>query len=268
MEFITSEYEATTKSEILLSAADEHAAEKMEENIREVDTGFTFTPFIESVFHHDDVPMWQHICIIWTLFVLGSILNGFVIKVYWRIKSTCRVYVLAMAVIDLVCLNFVLLPRFVLLFLGEGLLREVVELIRHEIAILIFSVHTTIPFLLALDRLVAVLFPHKLHIMLKRVRPLKVVALSLDVLWVLLKSLDEQNIGGIWVVIFGNVIAAIAPVKTLSFLIMYVIIAVKVRSAAKGMASHIYMYMYRLAGSGKNRQVKVYMYTLTVLCYG
>ena len=144
------EFDGTTMLETEFSTEDEQLENSFEEDAA---AGFMYKPLSESIFNHDLVPMWQHICIIWFLFVLGSILNGIVIKVYWRIKSTCRVYVLAMAGIDLVCLTFVLLPRFVFLFWGEGLFREVVELIRHEIAMLSYSVYPSIPFFLALDRL-------------------------------------------------------------------------------------------------------------------
>ena len=75
-------------------------------------SGFAFTPFVESLF--EPLPKWQQTCIIWVLVVLGWILNSVVIKIYWRIKSCSRKYVLAMTFIDLVCLNFALLPRFFL----------------------------------------------------------------------------------------------------------------------------------------------------------
>ena len=156
-------------------------------------SGFAFTPFVESLF--EPLPKWQQTCIIWVLVVLGWILNSVVIKIYWRIKSCSRKYVLAMTFIDLVCLNFALLPRFFLLFLEPSLLREIVKFVRHLITMFAFSIYPTIPLCLALDRLMAVIYPHRLHTMLQRLLPAKIAFICVDMLSALLKVLEELDVG-------------------------------------------------------------------------
>ena len=131
-----------------------------------------FSAGVEKFFK--PAPTWQHVLVIWLLLVTGWVTNSIIIKIYWRLKSNNRIYVLAMAFMDLNALTFVLLPRFAVLFLGNGLLRSVIELARHSTAILIFTLYMLLPLFLALDRFVAVSYPHKIKDKLQRLRPLKI----------------------------------------------------------------------------------------------
>ena len=206
-------------------------------NVEDASPGFTFSPFVDSLF--EPLPEWQQACIIWALVLLGWLLNSIVIKIYWRLKSSSRRYVLAMTFIDLVCLNFALLPRFFLLFLEPSLLREIVKFVRHLITMFAFYIYLSIPLCLALDRLVAVLYPHRLHTMLQRLRPAKIALFCLDVLSVISKVMEELDVGSqsAHLRIAYNCVWLTVLMQNPVIFVIYVIIAVKVRRSMKKMAN-------------------------------
>ena len=196
-----------------------------------------FSAGVEKFFK--PAPTWQHVCVIWLLLVTGWVTNSVIIKIYWRLKSSNRVYVLAMAFMDLTNLTFVLLPRFILMFLGQSVVREVIELIRYTIGILIFNLYILLPLFLALDRFVAVTYPHKMKDYIRRLRVLKVGCIAHCCLQVVALLTTEVLFGteSVWlIVILYNTLALF--VEALSALVLYVIIAVKIMMSTKRMKNH------------------------------
>ena len=197
-----------------------------------------FAPGVEKFFK--PAPTWQHILAIWLIVVTGWVMNSLIIKIYWRMRTTNRIYVLAMALLDLIALTFVLLPRFVIFFLGQSLVSDVIEFARYALANLIFTLYMLLPLFLALDRFVAVSYPHKMKDQLQRIRPFKMglviycfvqfgAGLSTELMF---------GIESIWFVAvqMHNIMALFLEV--IGSLILYVMVAVKVMISRKKMVKH------------------------------
>ena len=199
---------------------------------------WSFSPGIDKFFKF--APLWQHVCAIWLLLLTGLVTNSVIIKIYWHLKSNNRIYVLAMAFMDLTALTFVLLPRFVLLFLGQSLVREVIELTRHGFAILIFTLYMFLPLFLAIDRFVAVSYPHKMRDKLRRLRPFKIGCAIQGFLQVLAVMATEILLGteSVWFKVVSSCAMLALILKVVSALTLYVIIAVKVTASRKKMKKH------------------------------
>ena len=186
------------------------------------------------------IPTWQHVCAIWLLLVTGWVTNSIIIKIYWRLKSNNRIYVLTMAFMDMNALTFVLLPRFAVLFLGNGLLRSVIELARHSTAILIFTLYMLLPLFLALDRFVAVSYPHKMKDNLERLRPLKIGCVIHSIVQVVVAVAIEVSQGteSVWFRLVTSCVLLGVSVEVVSALTLYVIIVVKVTASRNEMKKH------------------------------
>ena len=197
-----------------------------------------FSVGIEKFFK--PVPTWQHVFAIWLLLVTGWVTNSVIIKIYWRLKSSNRVYVLAMAFMDLTALTFVLLPRFVLLFVGESVVGEVIEIIRYTLSIFIFTLYMFLPLFLALDRFVAVSYPHKMIHYLQRLRPFKVGCIVHCCLQVTAAMAIEVLLGtdSVWFNISSFYGLLAVTIEVVSALTLYVIVAVKVTMSRKKMKKH------------------------------
>ena len=201
-------------------------------------TEWNFSAGVDKFFK--PAPTWQHVLVIWLLLVTGWVTNFLIIKIYWRLKSTNRIYVLAMAFMDLTNLTFALLPRFIILFLGQSLIREVVEVTRYAVAFFIFTLYMLLPLFLALDRFVAVSYPHKLKDKLQQIRRLK-IGLVVYCFATVGAALTTELLFGIesfWfsVVQIHNIVILFLQVA--SALTLYVIIAVKVMRSRKQMKKH------------------------------
>ena len=138
------------------------------------------TFFVDQAFA--SIPQWHRVTIIACIYVIGCFVNALILRIYWRLESSNRLYVLAMALQDLFCLHFVLLPPIFRMFAPSDHIRDVISVVRATSGFVYFNTYLIAPLLLAIDRFVAVMFPHKVLIILPKLRPIKIVvvpALSL-----------------------------------------------------------------------------------------
>ena len=155
-----------------------------------------------------------------------------------------------MAFLDLTTLTFVLLPYFVLLFVDQSFAREVMKMIRYTLGILVFNLYMFLPLFLALDRFVAVTYPHKMKLYLTRLRPFKVVCIVHCCLQVTAAMAVEAMLGteSIWFIVSSFYGLLAITIEVVSALTLYVIIAVKVTMSRKKMKKRrILNSMHRLS---------------------
>ena len=195
--------------------------------------GWQYNPNTAKFFPH--IPEWQHICAIWSIFIVGWILNLLVIKVYSGLKSGNSVYVLAMAVIDLCFLSFALLPRFFMLFLKDGFILQLVSLCRFLAVIFLMTQYMLMPLFLALDRFVAVKYPLSKKYIHKKLRPVKIGLILSNVLLCVMTAVGEilqlnsrRFVVAILIVLFAT--------EVLTSLGLYVVIAFKLMMARRKMS--------------------------------
>ena len=126
------------------------------------------------------IPAEQGVAISLLVMLFGTVLNSVILKVYWRLTSSNRVYVLAMAFLDLTSMYVGLVIRVILLLLGDGSnWFAVLEIFHFSVTLFNVHIYMCVPLFLALDRFVAVSKPHKIHDSLKKLRKWKVVIVLL-----------------------------------------------------------------------------------------
>ena len=127
------------------------------------------------------LPLLPAAIITWSFFALSLVLNSLVFRHYFWSQARTKVYVLALIVLDLFSIVFNLVPKFVLYFVTDRAAFVVLSCIRFFTVVVLFGSYLYPSLFLALDRFLAVYFPHKFHLLFGRVRVGKIIAVSLNV---------------------------------------------------------------------------------------
>ena len=128
------------------------------------------------------IPFWANSSIRGTLWCLTIVLNILVIRFYSKQKGSTRSNILALAYVDVIFAAFsVFVSLIQLLFVGS-LVYNIFELVQFSIELVVFSNYLYPSLFLAIDRLIAVAFPHKVKDLSRKVRPIKWGLLVLNVL--------------------------------------------------------------------------------------
>ena len=109
--------------------------------------------------------------------VLTIFFNTLVALYYRKAKTSNRPYVLALVVLDFVCVLFVLPLIFIQNFEQSNTFTAALEQVRNITGVWIFLLYLMPSFFLAVDRFMAVFFPHKFKLWSKKIRNFKIVFL-------------------------------------------------------------------------------------------
>ena len=105
---------------------------------------------------------------------LSLFLNSFVVVFYRKMKTSTRPYILLLAALDCIFVLVVLLPNPVIALMYDSPAKTVLKTLRYYAATSLFTLYLNPTFYLALDRFIAVFFPHKFKVLAPKMRPLKV----------------------------------------------------------------------------------------------
>ena len=127
------------------------------------------------------VTFWEDYFIRLGLWCLAIVLNAFVIRHYSKERGSTRSYILALAFLDLSLSAFQVCASSIQLFVNESLYIYM-GMMRYSFSLMVFSHYLYPSLFLAVDRFIAVAFPHKVFDISRKVRPFKFVLVSLNVL--------------------------------------------------------------------------------------
>ena len=175
------------------------------------------------------IPQWHRVAIIFCIYVIGCIVNSLVLRIYWRSESSNRLYVLAMALHDLFCLHFVLVPPIFRMFAPTDHIRDVILIVRVTSGFVYFNTYLIAPLYLAIDRFVAVMFPHKVHIILPKLRPIKIVVVPALVLAVLASVFADYqaNPDSYWAIVIQFILTFVLSLEIAGIVGLYIAIAIQ-----------------------------------------
>ena len=114
-----------------------------------------------------------------TCVLLSIILNSFIVRFYYyHSKSANRPYVLALVALDWTAVVFVVFPRFLIAVVKSHLAFIILDWIYFGFAFVVFGSYLIPSFYLAVDRFLAVWFPHKFQVLARKARPIKIAFLT------------------------------------------------------------------------------------------
>ena len=122
------------------------------------------------------------------------VLNAFVLRHYSKERGSTRSYILALVFLDLIFSAVQVLASSIQLFVNE-LLYIYLGMIRFSLSALVFSHYLYPSLFLAVDRFIAVRFPHKVFSISRKVRPFKFVLVVLNLLAVIVRLFVELVLG-------------------------------------------------------------------------
>ena len=133
----------------------------------------------ESIFER--LPFWIDSVISLSLWSIAIVLNAFVVRHYWKEKeSTNRLYVLALALIDLSFTVFNIFA-FLIQFYVKRFLCTFYAIARFTSGVVVYSLYLYPSLFLAVDRFIAVAFPHKVKDIAPKTRIFKLVVIVLNI---------------------------------------------------------------------------------------
>ena len=91
-------------------------------------------------------------------------------------------YILLLAALDCIFVLVVLLPNPVIALMYDSPAKTVLKTLRYYAATSLFTLYLNPTFYLALDRFIAVFFPHKFKVLAPKMRPLKVGLFVMQIL--------------------------------------------------------------------------------------
>ena len=161
-------------------------------------------PNLENLYRsvYAEVPFWEDYFIRLGLWCLAIVLNAFVIRHYSKEKGSTRSYILALAFLDLSLSAFQVCASSIQLFVNESLYIYI-GMIRYSFSLMVFSHYLYPSPFLALDRFIAVGFPHRVFDISRKVRPVKFVLVILNVLAVTTRLFVELVLRPKSVVLFS-----------------------------------------------------------------
>ena len=187
---------------------------------------------IEMYGNFKPVPLIHVIPIQAVIIFLSVFFNTLVAMYYRKAKTSNRPYVLALVVLDFVCVLFVV-PVKLVTSLVDG--SHVMEMIRLDITFWVYLLYVTPSFFLAVDRFMAVFFPHKFKLWSKKIRNFKIVFFVIYCALVLAFTVSYLLGPGL-MIIFGLMVAFIMLIViVLGSFAMYIAIYVKLVRARKSM---------------------------------
>ena len=130
----------------------------------------------------EQIPFWQDALFTWSICILSFILNLIVLLFYGNERKSSGVYLLVLAVVDIVAPILLLLPRFALEFVTDPAARDVIVTGRVYLASGVTTVYLYGQLFLATDRALAILFPFEYQSKVKATRLPKVLVVGLSLL--------------------------------------------------------------------------------------
>ena len=164
------------------------------------------------------IPPLQLAIITACIIFLSSFLNFFVLRFYWRVKDSTRPYILSLVALDSVAILFTLLPVSVVYCLEVKNLASVIVLqLSFQCARYTFILYLYPSLFLALDRFLAVWFPHKFRILSPKFKKVKIFLVILTFVLVTINgSLQALNA-------HGSVLNAVAGLLNLSLIVLQLV---------------------------------------------
>ena len=184
------------------------------------------------------VPFVDAVAISCSIAFLSLFHNSFVIVFYRKTNTSARPYILLLAALDLKYVHFILLPNVGLGLMEESVAKTVLKTIRRYAGSCLFLLYLVPTFYLALDRFLAVFFPHKFKVLAPKMRPFKVglfvVSILLNVAHFAIEMIIPGNISLIpffigWFIVL--IMLLVSPV-------LYVAIFCQLMVSARKMAGH------------------------------
>ena len=214
---------STVESEILLENDDGS------HNVKNVDFDEIM---IEMYGNFKPVPLIHVIPIHAVILVVCVLCNTLVAMYYRKAKTSNRPYVLALVVLDFVGVLFIV-PTVLVTQLVKG--TGVLEMIRYEVGMWVYILYVTPSFFLAVDRFMAVFFPHKFKLWSKKIRNFKIVAFVVYSVLVLAFRVTDF-VGSDLSLVFGLMVSfKMIILIVLGSFAMYIAIYVKLARARKNM---------------------------------
>ena len=128
------------------------------------------------------IPFWINFSIRGALWCITIVLNVLVIRYYSKEKGSTRSNILALSYVDVIFAALSFFASLIQLFFVNSLVYNVIDVIQFSIENVILSNYLYPSLFLAVDRFIAVAFPHKVKDLLNKVRPIKWVVFVLNVL--------------------------------------------------------------------------------------
>ena len=141
-----------------------------------------------------EVPFWANFAIILGLMSSVAVLNALIIRYYSKNGGSIRSYILALAMLDLF-VAFINVVTSLLELIDNEFLYSLLGVARFSISVTFFNIYLYPSLFLALDRCIAVAFPHKLISVLHKVRPAKFALVACNIAAVIPNIFAELGFG-------------------------------------------------------------------------
>ena len=183
-------YDLFTTEDVLLLVSETIQTSHSDLNL-ENDLVLTHNVFVSSFvanianFKHPlfaTIPFWTNFYIRGSLLFFTLVLNILVIRFYSNGKGSTRSNILALSYIDVLLAVISSLAFLLQLVVVDKLLFNVISVVQYSIENVVFSNYLYPSLFLAVDRFIAVSFPHKVLGLSRKIRPIKFVFVVLNIL--------------------------------------------------------------------------------------
>ena len=127
-----------------------------------------------------EIPFWTDFSIRLSIMSLIIVLNAFIIRYYSKDGGSICSYVLALALLDLAVASTTIVT-FLLQLIDNEFLYFWVGIARFSVSLAVFNMYLYPSLFLALDRCIAVAFPHKVFSVSRKIRPVKFILVALNI---------------------------------------------------------------------------------------
>ena len=182
----------------------------------------------------EPIPLVDAIVITVVVIVLTIFFNTLVALYYGKAKTSNRPYVLALVVLDFVCVLFVMPAIYVHVLAESSPFTVGLEHARTEVGNWVYLLYLMPSFFLAVDRFMAVFFPHKFKLWSKKIRNFKIVIFIIFCLIILVFRVADLTDSS-FKTVTSLLIAVELIVVTLGSFAMYIAIYVNLVRARKNM---------------------------------
>ena len=119
------------------------------------------------------IPFWTNFFTRGVLWCITIIFNVLVIRYYSKGKGSTRLNILALSYVDVIFAVFSVFASLIQLLFVNSLGCKVIEVVHFSIEVVVFSNYLYPSLFLAVDRFIAVAFPHKVMDLSRKVQPIK-----------------------------------------------------------------------------------------------
>ena len=128
------------------------------------------------------IPFWTNFSIRASIWCITIVLNVLVIRFYSKEKGSTRSNILALSYADVIFAAFSVFASLVQLLFLNNLAFNIIDMTQFLIEVVFLNNYLNPSLFLAVDRFVAVAFPHKVLDLSRKIRPIKWLFFALNVL--------------------------------------------------------------------------------------